>query len=76
MNLTVKLLEWRDLSDQLAHADIYTVCYAWNQGPKDFVLSRGNRILGYYDMLCEAKSAAQIDHEARVRSFIVMEEPS
>lgn len=65
-SVKIKPLEW-DAHDR---ADIYAVKEYFGQGPTDYFLSRGTRLVGNFNTVAEAKAAAQADHEKRVLSFI------
>jgi hypothetical protein len=60
--LRVKPLVW----DDNGSADVYRVTFSNGQGPKAFLVSRGSKIIGWYDDPSEAKAAAQADYEAHI----------
>lgn len=66
LQIKVKPLVW----DEHNRADIYSVKEYFGQGPTDYFLSRGTRIVGNFNTVTEAKAAAQADHERRVREAI------
>lgn len=65
-SVRVKHLVW----DEHNRADIYSVKEYFGQGPTDYFLSRGTRIVGNFNTVAEAKTAAQADHEARILGAI------
>lgn len=65
--VTVKPLEW----DGRPRADVYSVNDSYGQGPEPFFLSRGNRVLGWFQTVEAAKAFAQTDFETRIRAALV-----
>lgn len=72
--MKIKALEW-DGAFRTTDG-IYKVRWYMGEGAKHpYYLARASRILGWFDTIDEAKQAAQLDHEARVRAAIEHGEP-
>ncbi len=65
----VKPLVWNDRHEN-SHADVYSARQSHGQGPDAYMLARGSNIIGWHPNLEAAKSAAQADHESRVRQAL------
>ncbi|TIT80135.1 MAG: hypothetical protein E5W57_04180 [Mesorhizobium sp.] len=63
---SVKALEW----DGRPRADVYSVNDSYGQGPEPFFLSRGNRVIGWFETVEAAKAFAQTDFETRIRAAL------
>lgn len=61
----VKALEWSN-----DRAGDYLITSTYRQAPKAYLLARGSSILGYFDLVADAKVAAQSDHEERILAAI------
>lgn len=68
----VRDLEWREYSSGGCEADVYSISNTYRQGPRKYALARGSAILGYFDEIDAAKSAAQRDYEVRILSALDM----
>lgn len=67
----VKPLIW----DEHNRADVYSVFDMHRQGPKEFGVARGSTIIDYANTAEEGRLVAQADHERRVRSFVLVDDP-
>lgn len=65
----VKPLVWEGHSDHVRAGD-HGVMPTYGQGPKDFLMYRGSKMLGYFDTIEAAKAAAQADYARRIAAAL------